>query len=177
MLTNDKIKGLSIFMHSRLSGKYTSKDLIKGSVIDDEVKSKELYIEIQELIKDLEDQKLTVDDLSLYPESYYKQMIIHYYDVALKEMERYIKSGEEMIEGVIALSILSYILQEKQVANLLTDKTPSDLMEFFEKSDSDRRLVYKMIDVGTKIVEAVQKANYTLYIKKTKKRTKSRKRR
>lgn len=176
MLTNDKIKVLSVFIHSRLSGKHTSKLTVTGSIFSDTSHTKELQSELDELIESLEAEGKTVDHINNLPDGYYRNLLVYYYETALNTMEKFISTGEEMIEGLIALSMLSYILQEKQAGVVLTDKKPSDLMEYFEKFGLEKRLVYKMIDVGTHIVESVDKANYALYLKRQRKKPKKKKR-
>ena len=167
MISKNKEIALLTFVHSRLSGKYTDKQDIKGNVIPDK---NTINTEISKIVKYLDSNGYTVDKLNNMIDCYYASLITYYYEVALKTMSKYIKDGEYIIEGVIAISILSYLIEEKQVTKL--DIKPSDLLQDFEKANNDRDLVFRMIDIGTKIVESVDKANYTQRRKNSKKRKK-----
>ncbi len=168
MLNYNKIKTLLIFVHSRLSGKYANyDDVYSKPVIEDEIQAQKVTDDLKELESTLSTQGFTMDHLNDAPYNAYIDMITYYYKVALKEMEKHIKEGDEIIEGVIALSVLSYIHEEKEIK--VVDKTPSYYLAYYEKTNIDKKLVYKMLDVGTKVVEAVQSANYTRWLKSQRK--------
>lgn len=172
MLNYDKVKTLLIFTHSRLSAKYADyDDVYSKAVINDKEKSEYVVSELKILENSLKDHCYTMEDLNEAIYTTYIDMITYYYRVALKEMEKHIKEGDEIIEGVIALSILSYIQEEKNIP--VVDKKPSKLLAFYEKTNIDKKLVFKMVDVGTKIVEAVEKANYTKWLKSQRKQLKT----
>ena len=167
-LTYDKVKTLLIFVHSRLSGKYANyEDVYSKPVIEDKSQAQKVINDLKELEATLETQGFTMEHLNNAPYTTYTDMITHYYKVALGEMGKYIKEGDEIIEGVVALSILAYIHQEKEIK--VVDKNPTEYLAYYEKTNIDKKLVYKMLDIGTKIVEAVERANYTRWLKSQRK--------
>lgn len=174
MITPEKTTALMMFCHSRLSQKCLdvtvkeNKDIRKAMK---EEKAKVLEIELHKYIKKLEDKNITVDFLNTIPDGLIARQLTYYYETSLKTMNKHLKAGDEVIEPMIAISILSYIEIDKNIID--TDIDLMDLLSRFEEiSGADRKLVTKMMKVGTDIVEAVSKSNYLKYAKALRKRKK-----
>lgn len=173
MITLNKTKALLSFIHSRLSGKYAEYDGGE-KVVNSESDSAQLISELGELENDLKSQGYTVEHINNMPKGLISSMQAHYYEVALAVVYKEIKAGEEILEGLIALSILSYLANEKGIGVSSTDAV--ELIGLYEKQNIERELITKMLMVGTKIVEAVEVSNFTKTIVK-KRVSKTRKKR
>lgn len=174
MITKEKATALLMFCHSRINQKCLDVTVsdnrdIRRTMTDS--KAENLENELHNYMKKLEDKNITIDFLNTLPDGLISRQLIHYYETSLKTMNKHLKKGDEVIEPLIALSILSYIEVDKNIVD-----TEIDLMklisDFEEISGVDRSLVTKMMKVGTDIVEAVDKSNYLKHAKMLRKRKK-----
>jgi len=164
-MTKDKAIALSMFVHSRLCNKYTdftAKDTSISLIKEDEEIS---YInsEIAELVESLEEQNITVESLNNAKDCYYTLMITYYYEKALSVMKKHIKVGDDIIDAIIGLAVLSYITEEKNIGE--GDKNPSEIIAIFEKQNIERKLMSKMMSIGFEIAQTVEKANFAKHLK------------
>lgn len=164
MITPNKKRVLQSFCHSRLSGKYS-----EFSREANEIKINDVENPLDIILDQLELKHLTIENINRMPDSFIASQISYYYEVALNTIDKYIKKDEEIIEAAIALSILAYLEDEKGIKE--TGFNITDLLSQFEKvAGNDRKTVTKMIMTGTKIVEAVEKANFNKHLKKNRKK-------
>ena len=85
--------------------------------------------------------------------------LVHsYYIVALNELEKEIPTGEIIIEGVMGIIILSYLHDEIGVKKFSI--STMEIISMFETENKDkqdtRKLMTKMLKIGTQIIEKVQ---------------------
>ena len=159
MLTNEKIRVLLIFCHSRLSGKYTNNENL-GNVIDNKNANSQIEHNTKQIIETLEKNKFTIDDLNNLPHSPIASIMTYYYNVALNCFEKHIKKGDVLIEGIIGLSILSYLFEEKQFKTITLPTPPSEIISLMEKETLDqetRSLITKMHKVASEVIDMVDK--------------------
>lgn len=179
MLTKTKSYALCMFAHSRLRGKSQDANTRdSGKMIVQEDASKHIQKQVNKYAAKLEKEKLTIDHLNMLPDSLLAKQLTYYYEVSLKTMNKYIKKGDEIVEAIIGLSIISYLEDEKQLVS--SDVNTIALIEKFEKLSSDRKLNTLMLKVGTEIVDTVSKASYINWSKqfrRNKKMKQNRKRR
>ena len=171
MLSQNKLKALQYFIHTRLSGKYAvevnDEQLTEDKLIKNTDEFKKVKHEMKELLNDLTQKKYTVDHLNNLPDTLYTRTIVYYYEIALKELKKNIDDNCLIIEGFLALSIISYLVEEKEIGK--TSISPRELISIFEKQNYDRKLLNQMQRTAIDIVEAVDKSNYMKSIKRKKK--------
>ena len=179
MLTANKIKVLNIFIHSRLSGKYavdtddtqyTEDNLIVNNDSFNNVKK-----QLETVLQELTSNNLTIDYLNKTPPSLIRDSMVYYYEIALKTLKRYIDDGELLIETFLALCIISYLSDEKEIIQV--PYSPTELIDIFESQNYDKKILFKMHNAAVEIVDAISKADYMKYLKSLKPKSKSRKKR
>ena len=170
MLTNEKIKVLKIFLHSRLSGKYavvtdrqehTEEILIKDNESFD-IARKTLKL----VLKQLTDDKFTIELLNNGRPSLIRDAMIYYYELALNALKKYSNEGELIIETFLALCIISYLADEKEIINV--PYSPTELIDIFESQNYDRKILFKMHAAAIQIVDDINNADYSKYLKSLK---------
>ena len=158
MLSPFQIKGLCTFAHSRLSGKYTNTLDTKQSILYDEENISKFQNSLNTIIKELETDGSTIATLNLAKNSSMSSLVHSYYIVALNELEKEIPTGEIIIEGVMGIIILSYLHDEIGVKKFSI--SPMEIISMFETENKDkqdtRKLMTKMLKIGTQIIEKVQ---------------------
>lgn len=165
MVTKDKAVALLCFTHSRLA--HLGAGEPKSEITCE--KAKIVYEQLAKIRDHLKDNSMSVESINQLQDSFYAGMITYYYNVARKVLNKEIPKGDDIIEDVIALSILDYLQCEKGI-DILTNINPTELISQFENAGMHRKEVSKMITVGSKIVEAVENSNYTRYLKQNRKR-------
>ena len=157
MLSPFQIKALCTFAHSRLSGKYTNTLDTKQSILYDEENISKFQNSLNTIIKELETDGSTIATLNLAKNSSMSSLVHSYYIVALNELEKEIPTGEIIIEGVMGIIILSYLHDEIGVKFSIS---PMEIISMFETENKDkqdtRKLMTKMLKIGTQIIEKVQ---------------------
>lgn len=170
MLTKGKLNALCMFAHSRLSGKCgdttttTSENMLQNNS-DAELVSQEII----KLVNLLEAKHLTVGKLNQLPDSLTAKQITYYYQTSLNTMDKYIKKGDEIVEAIIGLGIITYLEDEKELETSNVDAVA--LIQKFEAASVDRKLNSLMLKIGAEIVDAVSKANYALWCKDQRRNT------
>ena len=158
MLSPFQIKALCTFAHSRLSGKYTNTLDTKQSILYDEENISKFQNSLNTIIKELETDGSTIATLNLAKNSSMSSLVHSYYIVALNELEKEIPTGEIIIEGVMGIIILSYLHDEIVVKKFSI--SPMEIISMFETENKDkqdtRKLMTKMLKIGTQIIEKVQ---------------------
>lgn len=175
MLTKEKTYALCMFAHSRLSGKMadtTTRD--NGKMIHNKDESDHIQKQVDKYVSKLEAEHLTIEKLNMLPDGLLSKKLTYYYDTCLKTMDKHIKKGDEIVEAIIGLSIISYLEEEKQLVS--SDVNTRVLISKFEKLSIDRKLNGLMLKIGAEIVEAVERANYIQWARTQRKNTKQKKR-
>lgn len=168
MITPNKKRALLTFCHRRLSGKYSdySREENKLEITDGE----ETIGATTKIFRGLEKEKYTVADINAMPSCFVTSQLTYYYESILSKYNKLVKKDEEIIEAVIALSIMAYLEDEKEITLDFFNLAYTDLTSLISRYElilgEDRTLVTKMIKVGTEIVEAVEKANFSNHIKR-----------
>jgi len=170
MLTIEKIKVLKIFLHSRLSGKYavvTEKQEHTEAMLIVDDKSFDIARNTLKLVlKQLTDDKLTIELLNNGRPSLVRNSMIYYYELALEALKKYSNEGELIIETFLALCIISYLADEKEIMNV--PYSPMELINIFESQNYDRKILFKMHAAAIQIVDDVNNADYGKYLKSLK---------
>ena len=171
MLTKHKTYALCMFAHSRLTGKMSEVLSKQGDkMITQAHEEQNIQAQVQKYINKLESEHMTVDILNSLPDSFLARQITYYYDLCLTTLKTHIKKGDAIVETILGLSIINYLEEEKQLVS--SDVNTSILIEKFESLSTDRSLNSHMLKVGAYIVEAIDKANYTKYLKNLRKQNK-----
>ena len=170
MLTSDKLKVLKIFIHSRLSGKYAISTEIKEHTEDILINDNKLFNKVRDTLKftlkQLNDDKYTIELLNNGRPSIIRDSMIYYYEIALKALKKYINEGELIIETFLALCILSYLADEKEILSI--PYSAMELIDIFEKQNYDRVILFNMHKAAVEIIDAVNKADFSKYLRSLK---------
>lgn len=193
-LTTEKIKALLMFSHSRLSGKSISHQKDSEIEIFKDDNATKMQVNSMKVIKILDDHSFSTEYLNKLPNGFYSNMLIFYYEQCLNVINKeLVNKKEQVIDHLIGYSILSYIIDEKEVISehSTTDKfikkfyanikeseiSLIDLITEFEKSDCDSKLINKMHYISSLIIDKVENANFASQVKKNKgRKSKTRKR-
>lgn len=172
MLSSNKLIALKMFIHSRMTGKFTvpvkqENDENLGIVIADKDKCSKVNEDIKAIERNLRLEGYTVERLKNMPNSYITSLIYDYYMVLLKEYEKLIFVDKEnpennlVIDGVIGLSMLSTIYDEKGISDGSGFKY-MDVLEAFENKEknNNREMVFKMHEVARKLMEKIDKYEF-----------------
>jgi len=191
MLTQGKLVVIMIFMHTRLSGKFTALPInpdekikpdlqsddttfsIDGQdykdyvMIQDPEKQKYVEKEMQDLETNFYDKGFTLKYFENMSDGLVRDQLIHYYNVCLNEFSKHIKQDDLIQENLIVLGILIEILLEKEIGKF--DVSPTVLCDIYHKEIRKEphklKLFRDMLATGEAIVRKLDKADYTRYIK------------
>lgn len=170
MISQNKAIALTIFIHSRLSGKYTDTNENNVSIVNDTEDKELLEDQLGELYNNLTTDCYTFDSLIVMKKSVTLEIRRFYYQIAINTYTKNLSEGDEKIDQLIALSILSYLSIEKNIGTL--DGDILELIAIYEKQKDEKDLISKMMRIGTEIVEAVEKSDF---MKRNKKKRVSKK--
>ncbi len=162
MLSPNKINALKIFIHTRLSGNYTEyineEDRFKSNVFVEQIVSDTIRNQVLTIKESLETKGYTVNDLNNMPEGpntyytymYYKNMVDTYNKHTIMGKN---EDDKIVIEGVVALALLSYLYDEKNIIRD-TDENLIEILSKFESKDTSRRdIVFRMHKIAAAIYD------------------------
>ena len=182
MLTPNKIRALRIFAHSRLTGAFTaepSPENIEVIQSNNELKKNDLFKEIAlsvtQIVQALEKENLTINYLNNLPHNLITYQMVHYYKTAAKILNNAIPQDDYVIDGIIGISILTYIQNEKNVSDDPFDY--NKIIENYElvgrKDKNYLTIIRKMQSIAFDITKAVEKDSYIKAKKANNKRKKT----
>lgn len=184
-LNTEKITALLMFIHSRLSGKSISNTKNDAIEIFKDDTAKSMQDNSTKIIKTLTDHSFYTEYLNKLPNGFYCDMLIYYYEQCLNVINKeLVHKNEQIIDQLIGYSILSYLIDEKDIISKCSASNKAIRLFYeaiqesgvslineiseFEKADCGPSLIRKMHYISSLIIDKVENANFTLYIKKNK---------
>ena len=179
-LTQEKLQGLTIFMHRLLSLHFEQEDGITNSTEEYNITNEEISNIIN---KELLEQKLqfeesncTYDNIDIKSGNITHHRLMFYYMTAIKEVERHAKKDSSFSGALLVILILSYLLDEKQLKNIRNSMNQEDnilfkLIDFFLKGGVKAKSINKMSLLCENIIKRVSKSNFAKSMKKSRKKS------
>lgn len=163
MLDTIKLKALKIFLHSRISGKYSTdtgkKEHTKEQTIVNTDEFDKIVKVLFEFKEELEIKRYTMDDFNKQKHSQLTDMVIFYYTVLTETLLKFIGEDDLISETFLSLCILTYLSEEKSV--LKFDQDGYELIEIFKAQNFDKELLYKLFKLSGILVDELSEAKYS----------------
>ncbi len=167
MITGEKVKAISIIIHSIL------KSQLRNGIIEQENniflipedKYKNINMELRELIKSFEDINLTKDILYIVKGDISRSRIVYYYSVGMKQVEEYYKLKEHFSVQLLSILLLMNLIEENNITNVNISKSPSELFNYYLEEMIPSKEIKKISILADQIYNKISKANFAKMMK------------
>ena len=160
MLSQNKIKALKIFIHTRLTGNHTDfineEDRYKSNVFVEQIVSDNIRDQVLDIKDKLASNGYTIADLNNMPDGPDAYYIYMYYKCMVDTYNKHTVMGKNeddkiVIEGVVGLALLSLLYDEKNIKRDTDENILDILSKFEDKTTSRRDVVFRMHKIANDI--------------------------